>query len=45
MRTVSTLTWTIRRIAATRSSGFENQLFASFTIPLSRVSREPGSGR
>ena len=44
MRTVSTLTCTIRRIAAMRSSGIENQPFGSFTIPLSRHFRLGAAG-
>ena len=35
MRAVSTLTWTIRRIAATSSRGLSNQPLGSLTMPLS----------
>ena len=35
MRAVSTLTWTIRRIAATSSRGSSNQPLGSLTMPLS----------
>ena len=34
MRAVSTLTWTMRRMAGTMSSGCSNQPLGSLTMPL-----------